>query len=100
MASDLDKFVGELVAKFGTVAVISEGAPCACGPGFCCVEDAKGGYGWCRERQEGEELPDCPHCGAAHQGTSKGRPVCWNCCEHPEPPYRTKPKQAEVTDGE
>lgn len=116
---DFCKYVEETSAKTAAIAamqrgelkedilVFSGGAPCACGPGFCCSEDANGGYGVCIGRRKSlPTFPPCPHCGAEHQGISAknhpkfpggpGRVVCWNCAEHPEPPYRLGQVKAEA----
>jgi len=93
----------------GRVVVFAGGAPCACGPGFCCSADANGGFGVCIGRRKNLSVfPPCPHCGAEHQGISakdhpkfpqgSGRVVCWNCNEHPEPPYRLARAKAEAAE--
>lgn len=86
--------------SFGVV--ISRGAPCSCGPGFCWRKSTDsgfglGGYGYAAcDRDKGEKLPDCPHCEAPGQGVDEtGRALCWNCCEYHEEPFRTKPVPEE-----
>lgn len=92
MSGDTEELIAELTNETFSAFVISCGKPCTCGPGFCWNEAGVGGYGVpCRKDKDVErrELPDCPHCGAQHQGTdTNGRALCWHCAEHPEAPYR------------
>ncbi len=87
----MDAVIGDLMLNDdGTptglqVTVISNGAPCKCGPGFCAANRGLGYYGYCRGpaapkdveagAEAGAELPPCPHCSAPHQGPNG----CWFC---------------------
>lgn len=54
--------------------LMSSGAPCKCGPGFCASSADLGYYGFCNgSRKVG--APDCPICCAQHQSDAG----CWNC---------------------
>lgn len=54
--------------------VLSNGAPCRCGPGFCASVAGYGFVGCCAGSRQ-DAAPDCTRCGAPHQSTAG----CWNC---------------------
>ncbi len=60
--------------KGGFIAVISNGSPCRCGPGFCASEQGLGYFGYCGGSRAAA-APDCSLCGAPHQSDAG----CWNC---------------------
>lgn len=77
----MDKLLGDLLMDdegkpLGTAVLISPGKPCTCGAGFCAVESGVGYMGVCRgKRADLPPRPDCPRCGAPHQGPGG----CWLC---------------------
>lgn len=66
----------------GSLVPMSGGKPCKCGPGFCASDLGIGYYGFCHpsSRAARKAAPDCPACGAPHQGTDG----CWLCNGNPE----------------
>lgn len=52
--------------------LISAGAPCRCGPGFCALQRGLGFIGFCAGSRA-ESAPDCGVCGAPHQSPAG----CW-----------------------
>ena len=63
-----------------SVCVISKGAPCRCGPGFCATERGLGFIGYCGGSRA-VAAPDCRFCGAPHQSDAG----CWLCLEREGP---------------
>lgn len=64
----------------GGACLISSGAPCRCGPGFCAASRGLGYIGFCAGSRT-DRAPDCPRCGAPHQAPGG----CWLCLENAEP---------------
>lgn len=64
----------------GGPCLISSGAPCRCGPGFCAAERGLGYIGFCGGSRT-TMAPDCPRCGAPHQSGAE----CWLCRPDAEP---------------
>lgn len=79
--ADIDALLGDLLmdddgTPRGEAAIISNGVPCRCGRGFCASGVNVGYFGYCRGmRHDQPQLPDCPLCGAPHQGPDG----CWLC---------------------
>jgi len=78
----LDDLIGAVLmddegnTPFKSARVISAGSPYKCGPGFCASDLGLGFMGYCRgARSDIQAAPDCPICGAPHQGPSG----CWLC---------------------
>jgi len=63
--------------EIGTITVISRGAPCKCGPGFCATSRGLAFYGFCKGASDdiAAGTEECPYCEAPHQGTEG----CWLC---------------------
>lgn len=71
----VEQIVSTVVEGGGEVVVISRGAPCKCGPGFCASDAGVGFYGVCSGSEGRQAAADCPWCKAPHQSDLG----CWAC---------------------
>jgi len=76
MPTEIPDFIIEGLANgsIQSAVVVSNGAPCRCGPGFCASASGVGYIGTCGGSRA-MSAPDCPRCGAPHQSDAG----CWLC---------------------